>query len=53
MENAEVSQEEQDVEQETFSLPDFFQKEFPHLSRFLKDNFVKNIKKTTNRNHGN
>jgi hypothetical protein len=42
MENRKLSkQEDQNQQQEHFCLPDFFQKEFPNLSKFLEENLLK------------
>ena len=41
MDNTDSStHKDQNQKQENFYLPEFFQKEFPHLSQFLEQNLI-------------
>lgn len=50
MDNTDSStQKEQNRKQEELYLPDFFQKDFPNLSEFLKENLTNNYKRRIDR----
>lgn len=48
MENTDLStQKDQNRKQEDLYLPEFFQKEFPNLSRFIKENLIDKYRRKT------
>jgi hypothetical protein len=41
------TRKDQDQKQEYFYLPEFFQKEFPNLSKFVKENLIDKYSRKT------